>query len=162
MVVDATHTCTSTRPLSATSATRADASSTSAASYCVLLKMREPVRRRFVTDLPWFRRLLIRQGGVSSHREISGNKNSYIQKLVYRAAHSATDEARKVSFRRKTYARPSMSTVDATHATHAWLTTHTRAHQRGRFLRPLLHAQTRLARALRLTASVYRHVYSRI
>ena len=40
--------------------------------------MREPVRRRFVTDLPGFRRLLIRQGGVSSHREISGNKNSYI------------------------------------------------------------------------------------
>ena len=42
------------------------------------LKMREPVRRRFVTDLPGFRRLLIGQGGVSSHREISGNKNSYI------------------------------------------------------------------------------------
>ena len=40
--------------------------------------MREPVRRRFVTDLPGFRRLLIRQGWVSSHREISGNKNSYI------------------------------------------------------------------------------------
>ena len=45
---------------------------------CQTLKMREPVRRRFVTDLPGFRRLLIRQGGVSSHREISGNKNSYI------------------------------------------------------------------------------------
>ena len=71
---------------------------------------------------------------------------------VHRAAHSATDrrEARKVSFRRKTM----HSTVDATHATHAWSTTqHARAHQRGRFLRPLLHAQTRLARALRLTPS---------
>ena len=45
---------------------------------CQTLKMREPVRRRFVTDLPGFRRLLIRQVGVSSHREISGNKNSYI------------------------------------------------------------------------------------
>ena len=68
--------------------------------------------------------------------------------VVYRAA-QRTDEARKVSFRRKT--KHEHSTVDATHATHAWSTTqHTRAHQRGRFLRPLLHAQTRLARALRL------------
>ena len=43
------------------------------------LKMREPVRRRFVTDLPGFRRLLIRQGGFVTYGNIalSGNKNSY-------------------------------------------------------------------------------------
>ena len=38
------------------------------------LKMREPVRRRFVTDLPGFRRLLIRQGGFRHIRKSRGIK----------------------------------------------------------------------------------------
>ena len=38
------------------------------------LKMREPVRRRFVTDLPGFRRLLIRQGGFRHIWESRGIK----------------------------------------------------------------------------------------
>ena len=64
------HTCTSKRPLPATSATRADASSTSAVS-------------------------------------------------VYRAA----QRHRSRLARSASVARPSMSTVDAAHATHAWSTT---------------------------------------
>ena len=43
-----------------------------------------------VTDLPGFRRLLIGQGGVSSHRGISGNKNSYIAPIPARLEGSAS------------------------------------------------------------------------
>ena len=61
--------------------------------------MREPVRRRFVTDLPGFRRLLIRQGGFVTYGNIalSGNKNSY--RIVIRAARRGARAQRRGALR---------------------------------------------------------------